>query len=352
MKTNKRWALPAVLLVVIAGGITSCSTIDPQYATSTSDTHICVFDGSERGGQKLKFQVPPGAESKKIDDNDQVVKLPSSNRFYATTKNAARRDPLASEFYAAPARGSDDGGTVDVQIEGQIRFRFNLKLACEWYSKHGRRNADADGDLGFNCRAPGCDPNNAGWFKFLTENFGQTMDQAVVPVALNYQWKKLVRNYAVNANSEGILPEGEKAGEPTQTKFGDEAAIEFTKRLNKNLGGQYFCGVDTTTGEECPPLEFEVTKVTGPENLMKNEADVEQKRSDLNALQQIAELREQQQAATLANEAALQEELKAKLNTANLQAQLDTASCRAIIAISPNLDCKGNLAPVIVGGNN
>lgn len=344
---NLKTRFIAVFATVVALVLASCS-IDDQYATPTSDSHLCVFDGSERGGQKLKFQLAPSAESRKIDDNDQVVKIPASNRFYATTKNGARRDPLASEFYDANARGSDATGTVPIQIEGQIRFKFNYaKNACEWYSLHGRRNADENGDLGFNAR--GNDALTAGWFKFLTENFGQTMDQAVVPVALGYNWNSLVYNYPVNADSDGKVPDGKAPGIPTQTDFGNKVAVEFTNRLNKNLGGQYFCGVDSK-GDECTDLTFEVTRITGPAELMDAQAAVEKTRSDLERDQVTAQLQEQQLDATIRGEKARQAQLAEEIRTADLQAQKDSAFCRAITAVNPNLNCKGELAPVIVGG--
>lgn len=347
MKNRTISVVAVFVALLLSAMLTSCSD---EYATPTSDSKLCVYDGSERGGQKLKFSLEPNEKSRKIDDNDQVVKIPASNRFYATTTNDDRRDPLASKFYPANARGSDSTGTVAVQIEGQVRFRFNLKNACDWYSKHGRRNADNNGNLGFNAR--GADAYTAGWFKFLTENFGQTMDQAVVPVALGYNWQPLVYNYPLNADAEGKVPAGTAPGIPTQTDFGNKAALEFTQRLNRNLGGEYFCGVDAVSDDPCPPLNFEVTRVTGPKDLMDLQAQTEKDRADLEHQQASARLREEQLDSSLRAERATQAILQEQIKTADLRALKDSAFCRAITAVNPNLDCKGNLAPVIVGGGN
>lgn len=345
---NRVMSTAAIIVAVFIAVVSSACGINDEYATPTSDSKLCVYDGSERGGQKLKFQLEPNGKSRKIDDNDQVVKIPASNRFYATTRNANRRDPLASEFYGGNARGAEGTGTVRVEIEGQLRFRFNLSKACQWYSKHGRRNADSNGDLGFNAR--GADAENAGWFKFLTENFGQTMDGAVdSPVTLGYIWKNLVYNYPVNADAEGKVPDGKVPGAAARTDYGNKVAQEFTDRLNRNLGGEYFCGIQDDPKDDCPPIIFEVTNVTGPADLMALQAQTEKDRADLQHQQDAAKLREQQLDASLRAEKAQQAILREQINTAELQALKDSAFCRAITSVNPALDCKGALAPVIVG---
>ena len=342
MKTKSmRMALVAIAVLIGAAALASCST----YATSTSDAHICVFDGSERGGKKLKFQVSPGAESKKIDDNDTVVKIPASNRFYTSTKNDNRRDPLAAKFYSANAKGS-----VPVQIEGQIRFKFNLKKACDWYSKHGRRNADSKGDLKFNAR--GGEAREAGWFRFLTENFGQTMDQVVRPATNRYDWAALVYDYPVNADADGSVPEGAKAGTPTDTAFGEEIGKAFSERLAKDLGGDYFCGVSEDPDDgDCPDMTFEIIRITGPTSLMETRSKLEQTRQNLANAELEGELLARQQESTIAAERAKQATLQAQLETARIQAEIDTAKCQAITKFNANLDCEGKAPAIIVGGN-
>lgn len=92
MKNRTISVVAVFVALLLSAMLTSCSD---EYATPTSDSKLCVYDGSERGGQKLKFSLEPNEKSRKIDDNDQVVKIPASNRFYATTTNDDRRDPLA-----------------------------------------------------------------------------------------------------------------------------------------------------------------------------------------------------------------------------------------------------------------
>ena len=198
------------ILAVVLAAAAFTSACSSQYASSTSDQHVCVFDGSERGGQKLKFQIPPGAESKEVDDNDHVVKLPASNRFWNVSSNRAVADPGTPNNYTGNAKEG-----VPVFVEGQIRFRFNLELACEWYSKHGRRNADENGDLGFNIR--GDSAANAGWFRFGNENFVLTMQEVVSEEMSRFDAEALHYNWAEDYNPET----GEGAGRPIRQVLGD-----------------------------------------------------------------------------------------------------------------------------------
>lgn len=255
---KKALALIAGLAVALPL-MSACAT---RYAVSTSDTHVCVFDGSQRGGQKLKFQVPPGAASKHIDDNDQVVKIPASNRFYWVTLDDSLRDPGAPKTYTGNAAGG-----APVYVEGQLRFRFNLAKACDWFSKHGRRNAKDGTDLGFNARGNPADVAQEGWFVYLRENFGAGMQQVVDGGLNTYLWDFLHYNYPVNADpNTGIVPAGQAIGEPTRDKLAADLGKKFTDRLNTSLGGDYFCGITPDpngNAAACPPIDFEI-KYAGP----------------------------------------------------------------------------------------
>jgi hypothetical protein len=61
MKNFKAKTFALAALIIALFGATAACGVGEEYATSTSDTHVCVFDGSERGGQRLKFQIAPGA---------------------------------------------------------------------------------------------------------------------------------------------------------------------------------------------------------------------------------------------------------------------------------------------------
>lgn len=343
MKKNPKFKLVALAVSALSlvAVMSSCSSFN-DYATSTSDTHVCVFDGSERGGQKLKFQVAPGAESKKIDENDTVVNIPASNRFYMASKNDATRDPRAPLFYNGFAKGN-----VPVQVEGQVRFKFNLKLACDWYSKHGRRNANEEGDLAFNAR--GAEGDSSGWLTWLAENMGVTMQEVTSERLSSYEWPAMVYNYPANADDEGTVPADAEAAEATNIALGVDLGEKFTNRLIANLGGEFFCGIDDTSKDACPPMKFQVVAVhTADPALEQSRQKLETTKQDLTNQELEADLREKQQSNLLRAEDIKQKELIAKLKTAQIQADIDNAKCVPLARLG--LDCDGK-HPVVIAGN-
>lgn len=329
------WKLGPILMV---GMLIFTSACTQNYATTTSDTLKCVFDGSERGGQKLKFQIQPGAESKAIDDNDQQVDIPSSNRFFMAALDDNSRDPLAPKFYEAPAAHN-----IFVQIQGQVRFRFNLTNACEWYSKHGRRNLAGQSNLGFNTR--GQDAFNAGWFHFLTENFGQTMQQVASEQTGQYDAFALSFHYPENANPDtGDVAAGTTPGPDLNLKYADNLGRVFTDRLNANLGGQYFCGIDpdpNNAANACPPMKFQVIAIhTSDPSLEAGRQDVEKTRQALRNAQLKGDLEKKQADALAASAAAHQALLDQQVSEARKQAEIKDAECLA--RADRGLDCQGN----------
>jgi hypothetical protein len=340
MKTKTILGVCFVLFMGI--GLTACSD---TYASSSSDQHVCVFDGSERGGQKLKDQIPPGAKSKKIDDNDVVVKIPASNRFWMVANDRSIADPGTPRFYT----GNAQGGTP-VYIEGQIRFRFNLELACDWFSKHGRRNTSNGVDLGFNVRGDA----NQGWFRFGNENFVGTMQEIISESMYTYKYQYLHYNYPINADDAGQVPGGVTPGKSTRQVLADELGPKYTARLRERLGGDYFCGVGETTAEKpCPDMTFQII-YAGPNagdlksDLITDRERVEATRTQLESSRLEGELRSQQQAQLIAAEQAKAALLAEQAKTAQLQAQIDTAKCQ--VYAQYGLDCEGKRPPIIVNG--
>lgn len=315
----------------------ACGLFD-EYASSTSDQHVCVFDGSDRGGQRLKFQIAPGAESEKIDDNDQVVRIPASNRFWMVSSDRSIADPGTPNNYT----GNDRNG-VPIYIEGQIRFRFNLERACEWYSLHGRRNADDDGDLRFNAR--GDDALDSGWFRFGNENFVVTMQEVVSELGSQFDAEALHYNWPENYDPDAQTGDGR----PTRQTLGEVLGQAYTERLERNLGGDFFCGTAEATAEDpCPDITFQVRYAgPGPDAPLVQERDAEERtRRTLEREAEEAELRAQQLANQLAAEEAEQQLLVERAETAELEARIDTAECR--IYAEYGLDCEGHHPTYVV----
>lgn len=338
MRTKK---VKCVLLaLVVFGVLTACSE---RYATPTADERICVYDGSERGGQKLKLQLGPGENAKEIDDNDIVVKIPANNRFFFASKNDTLRDPNAPLFYETFAAKN-----VSVQIEGQDRFRFNDN-ACDWFSKHGRRNAIDGKDMQFNAR--GGDAANSPWLHWLAENFGPAMQQAVNQVTSSFDAFALVFHYPSNAGEDGTLPDGTTPAETADVALGKAIGPVFTKILTANLGGEFFCGIDPVDADLCPDLTFQVTAVhttiPGDETARQ---EVETLRQQLISAQLKGALQQQTLDAIQSSAAAESAILEQQAAAARKKQEADPYVARCILFAERGLDCDGKRPPVIVNG--
>jgi hypothetical protein len=332
-------ALLACLLAVAAAGCGS------KNVNTGADNLACVYDASSGGGNRLIKQVPP-ASHYKASDQTEVVKIPTSNRFYAASKDRGIADPGAPAAYEGTAKGG-----VRIFVTGQVRFRFNIAKACQWYAQHGRRNQP----LEFNDRTPGENPQ--GWGQWLNENMGVTMQQILSSVSNQFDWAALVFNYPSNADESGLVPRGEQPGEPMQDVFAKRLAIAFTKKLNENIGGVdspgdagYFCGVSSTAGSNCPPLEFQVFGVTADEDLMKQREEVEKRRVELANAEAEAKAVERTQGAILATSRQAQKLLRFQAAQARLTQLKDPAVQKCLLYARAGLDCDGHRPDIIIGG--
>lgn len=346
MRKKIRLGLGLLLTAAVVAAAAGCGG-NQTWVNSKSDQTACVYDGAPHHGQTLILQIPAGGHSKQVDNRDEIVYIPTSNRFFMASTDGNVRDPLAPEFYKGHARGG-----VAIDVQGQIRFRFNAAKACDWYAKHGRRNLGDRSDLGFNVR--GAAQADTGWARFLAENFGVTMQSVVSAESNSYDWQKLVYNFPENADTNGNLPKSAKTkGTPEQIAYGVALGKVFTQYLKANLGDNYFCGVDTDlTGQgddaTCPPMYFEVTDIsTEDPSLMKSREQTQALAQQLANEQQQATI-QQQHASSLINSAKQKEQLlEAQAANAEMQAEIDNAKCIALAKVGDS--CDGTRPAPIVG---
>lgn len=331
MKTNNRFRRVVAAMAATAAVLTlaACSAAAPG-----PDAVGCVYDKNDA----LVKTLAPSSDEITLGSEQYLVRIPVSDRFYNVTRDDATRDALAPVVYdRAFARGN-----VAMFLEGKTRFRFNESLACDWFAKHGRRNAPSEGefkgDLQFNARGEAS--LESPWFRYLAENFGDTMQKTSTEVMGSYDWAPLTFNYPENANEQGILPEGEPAGKSSREALEKDLGERFTQNLNESLGGNYFCGVGGSA-DECPPITFEILKVE-PQNaqLVTDRQAVEDAKSANETAQQLNELNQLNAEALIQAEQSKRQLLAEQVETAELQARIDTAKCRQLGTVG--LDCNGN----------
>lgn len=314
---------------------------DGTEANAKSDETVCVFDGSEHGSQKLKKQIFPGEEPYNSDSDDIEVHIPLSNRFYSNNYATRTNDPGAPETYTGYTNGQN---RVAVNVQGQYRFKFLADRACEWYDKHGRRNDQGDG-LGFNAR--GGDAIYAPWLIWLNENFGNVSTAVIKGESDPFTWVELVY---------GKDPEAPRRSEPSDIAYGKHIGRIFTDRLNRSLGGQFFCGDPAQWSEEdnvdasCPPIFFELGNATTVDpSLTKNKAELDKLRSQLESASEEAKIRANREQSAKNSFELEKAGLQRDIELARLRALADSEVQKCLALAEKGLDCEGKYPTKIVG---
>lgn len=342
--TRRRNTLAAFAIIgLFALVVAACQH---ENTSAKSDETVCVFDGSERGAQKLKYQILPGAEPKEADSNDEVVRIPTSFRFYAAFRERSIADAGAPEFYVGYAKGN-----TPVQVEGQFKFRFHVDNACEWYARHGRRNA-RDGDLGFNARSNEAASDLSPWVRWLNENFGTVGTATIKASSTGFTWPELVYGNDTGANID--------RKDPVDIAYGKHIGRIFTERLGNSLGGKFFCGTDAALwGKEqgiddlCPPVFFETGTIHTADLALETERQQTEKlRAQLANSEVEAQIRSKNINVQQQNEKTQQRLLLEQVKTAKLTALAKVEVQQCLIYARQGLDCDGKHPSRIILGQS
>ena len=333
--------LGGLVLLVLASAVLVAGC-GGKTVSVDADTLACIYDGSANGGHQFKRIVLPG-ERVSVGKSDEVVRIPTSTRFYnmTTTQN---RNALAPSRVLAFTKGQ-----TPVWIEGVLKFRFNTAgtKACDWYSKHGRRNA-RNGDLGFDVRGKRAQ-QQAGWYRFLAEAHGDTMKQVVHDGSSAWTWEQL-------AYGSDPAVKRSPTAESVSVVYGKQIGALFTKYLRLNLGDDYFCGVQpalTGAGETpgCPPMYFQVLSVYPRDSQLAGEHDALQRlEAALQRQRQGARLKAQNRATAIASARAQKAVIEAQIVNTRLAAQNDVRVQKCLIFAHVGLDCDGHRQQIIVSG--
>lgn len=251
-------------LMLMSGLLTGCLGNDKDVFAS-SQYYTCIYD-KEDG--TLIEKLPPGGGKVKVEDDAQVWRVPTSQRFWNIDPDDAVRDPGAPKFVTGL-----DSNYKDVQMVVHAKFFINQTRACDFVDRHGKRNVSADNygtddtesttKMGFNVRGDADQP----WFRFLNENLSAAMQSQGKPLLPRYDWRYYEFEYPTNANLDGVVVcDANKECPPKPTAL-DTLEPEYgelvSKELNKQIGKDFFCGpgYDPEKPDVCPPVQVEILRI-------------------------------------------------------------------------------------------
>jgi regulator of protease activity HflC (stomatin/prohibitin superfamily) len=197
------------------------------------DKVMLHYTGGPIQGTHFKEVEPPGTHTQFYGLLDHYYYLPATQRTYIISADPNAGDKKGVDVITAPSASPN---SVPMTFEATAYFKINtnpvvLRQFFEQVCLH-----DDCTDL-----SPG-----GGWDKMLAQYFRPAMEQALRTEAGRYSYEDLWHNPDVRAK--------------IQTAIGPVLADD----INTNIGGQYFCGPDSTP-TKCTPFGFVLQGANPPQ---------------------------------------------------------------------------------------
>jgi regulator of protease activity HflC (stomatin/prohibitin superfamily) len=289
-----------ITLVVWAAGAT--------YRAVPVDKIALHYTGGPVQGTHFVSVVSPGSHTKYYGQFEHMYLLPATQRTYIISANPKHGDLKEVDTVAAPSKDN-----VLMNFEGVAYFKLNvarnvIRQFFEQICLHDDCTDLSDG---------------GGWDQMLAQYFRPQIETALRQEAGKYNYADMWHDPTIRSNIQSAV------------------ASVLKDDINTHVGGEYFCGPDSTASK-CTPLQFVLQAATPPQAVVDQYTQT--------AAAQQAVLTAEQQAA--AKRAAAQGDADAQAlragappvpaaATAYIKAQAE-AACAA------NPNCK----LVIVDGSN
>lgn len=241
MSRTRNRTIGALGALVIGGATLGACTNNEQLAFPP-DSVGCVFNtrsGELIGGPRLQ------GDGIDVEDNQEVVFLPLSDRFWSINTDTTKRDVAASD------RASGfDAERRETFGEMEVKFIIHPANACQFYVEHLRRYEPLD----YNVEGDA----TTGWMRVLARNVDTAMVDAWQETIIDHDGLVAALGLPMNAEPDGTLPEGEEPAPLLHFFLRDNA--EFRQSITDNivgkLNGKYLCGptTDVTDPNDCDPV--------------------------------------------------------------------------------------------------
>lgn len=266
------------------------------------------YTGGPIQGTHFVSVLAPGTHTKYYGEFEHIYLLPATQRTYIITANPNQGDVKGIDTVAAPSKDN-----VLMTFEGDVYFKLNadpqvIRSFFEQICLH-------DGCTNL---APG-----GGWDAMLSQYFRPQIEKSIRAEAGKY-------NYADMWHAPDI-----------RASIQSQVAAVLKDNINSVLGGEYFCGPDSSP-KVCTPLQFVLQGATPPQ------AVVDQYTATAAAQQAVVTAQQQ----ALAKEAAAKGDADAQAARAAAPAVPPQATAyikaQAEAACASNPNCK----LVIIDGTN
>jgi hypothetical protein len=211
------------------------------------DKVMLHYTGGPVQGTHFKQVVAPGTRTKFYGLLEHYYELPSTQRTYVISADPNRGDRKGADFVTA---ASAQPNSVPMTFEAVVYFKVNTSCL----HPDGKQIGDCVIRDFMNqiCLHDNCTDLSigGGWDRMLDQYFRPTIDQALRTEAGKYQyeamWHDPTTRAAIQSTIKPILNDS----------------------INRNLGGQYFCGPDSTS-TNCTEFGFILQSATPPPTVIE-----------------------------------------------------------------------------------
>lgn len=265
------------------------------------DKVMLHYTGGPIQGTHFVEVVPPGTHTKFYGLLDHYYYLPSTQRTYVISKDPNQGEVKGqADFLSAPSNDN-----VQFTFEAAVYFKLNVKPSVLREFMEQICFHDNCTDLS----------SGGGWDRMLAQYFRPQIDNAVRLEVEKYNREQLYRD-------PNVLLAIQKA-----------VGSNLKERINAVLGGEFFCGPDSTKSN-CTDFGFVLKNPTPPDEVVQAYADTAA------ATQQVVTAQQQAQAT----EAAAQGQATAQKIRASAppvpQEGVDYIRAQAMQACAQNPNCK------------